>query len=308
MTVDNISMHCSSCLPTISFSLFSHFCTAKRSRSFLNDLLRLRGFPPDPQLRPLGRPASCGHGWFLSHHAIRLQLLATRQDHGGTATSHGNTAASRAVAARGAARQPGPRCPGSGGPGGSLLPSASWAQWPARVRHPSPLTQGGWHVCAGTRRHHPGTACLLNEGRSPRCSVWEPAVTPRWHGRHTLPAGCCTPRLRLHQMAALMLQLLIATTSSVITTRCRQCGHPLLLLSVSSEESSFALLELCFVFTDLPQNLPMNAAISLCVCGILWHEELQLVTSSGQAQCNPLPFHYTWHSRKQTLIVKAHSF
>lgn len=242
--------------PTISFSLFSHFWIAKRSqglalwrRFFLYDLLRLRHFLPDPQPAPLGRSCQLRYGWFLSHLAIRLQLLATKQDRGGHGHlpwEHGHLPprGSSRLGASAASAVPGER----GGPQPvrrELLPSASSTPWPGPCLSPL-ASDAGWLQCLCRC-----AAALPWHRLSPqwrRCSVGEPAVSRRWHGRRTPQRGCCAAGLRLHHMAAWMLQLLIATASSVITGRCRQCGHPPLVLSVCSEESSFALFGavLCF--------------------------------------------------------------
>lgn len=304
--------------PTISFFLFSHCWIAKRSQGlalwrrweFFAWLAPFAAFATWLSLHPSGGTASCGTADFWVTLQFPCNYLPPSRTVGATATSHGNTAPSHPVAARGAARQPRPRCPGSGAghsrSGGSFCRQPLGRGDPARVCHPSPLTQGGCRVFAGARWHYRSTACLLSEGAVAALQRWGTSSVPSLAREAHTPAGCCAAELRLHPMAAWMLQLLIATTSSVITGGCRQCGHLRLVLSVCSEESSFALWS-CVLFPEFPQNLPMNAAISLCVCGILLHKKLQLVTSSGQTQCNPLPFYYTGHSRYQLLTFTASS-
>lgn len=245
-------------LPTISFSLFSHFCTVKRSQGlalwrrweFFLWPAQFTRFSSWPSAASLGTSCQLRVRPISESPCNSLAITCRQAGPGGTATSRGNTAPC----------QPRPRCPGSGAgrsrSGGSFVPTAAWARCPRRVCAPSPVMQGGCRVCAGARRRYPGPPVSAGKALWPRCSAWEPAVPPRWHGRHAPPEGCCTPRLRLHQMAASVLQLLIATPSSGITARCRQCGHPPLVLSVCSEETSFALFGAVFCFQNFSKICP----------------------------------------------------
>lgn len=264
--------------PTILFSLFSHFWAAKRSQGLA---LWRRGvffvwpapfaaFSTWPSAALLGSSCQLRYGWFLSHLAIRLQLLATKQDHEGHGHlpwEHGRLPpcgsaghVSPSAVPRGAGRA-------VVGPEGAAAVSLCDAVTP-----PASVTPRLWRRVAAVPLPVRGgitLSPLVSSVRAqwPRCSVWEPAVSPRWHGRHAPPPGRCAAGLRLHRMAAVMLQLLIATASSVITARCRQCGHPPLVLCVCSEESSFALFGAVFYFQNFLKICPWMPYFIMC----LWY-------------------------------------
>lgn len=258
MTVGNPSVHCSSCATHyLIFSVFTFlysktfpgFSTLAEVRVFSMTrsvyevfLLTLSCTPWD--VLPAAGTADL---WVTMQFACNYVPPSRTRGHSHLPGEHGTLSAPSAVSGERGGPQPVRRELRADSRLGAVPPpclcplACDAGRLPCVCRCPAALP---WPACL---RREGAVAPLQRLGAGGDPSLAREARTAR---------GLLYPRLRLHQMAAWGLQLLTATTSSGITARCRQCGHPSLVLSVCSEESSFALFGAVFCFQNFSKICP----------------------------------------------------
>lgn len=204
MTVDNTSVHCGSSCAThyLIFSVFTFLC----GRTFpgFSTWAEMRGFCKPapfttfsayPQLHPWEILPAAGAADFWVTLQFACNYLPPSRTLGATATSHGSTATSRAVAA---ARLPRPQCPRE--PVRRELPAVIlWDTVTLPVSAAPRLCRRVAAVAAVRAALPFHRVSPRGEGAAAPGSVRRQQWCLAAREAHP-PAGCCAPGLRLHQM------------------------------------------------------------------------------------------------------------